>query len=311
MLDYRHMKLPDYYGFFGFVLIIASFFYWYFPFTNAILIVFNSMFYLGNILFFDFLSYELSGFSFLHSHEGKKKLMAHFLLLGLLAGFTLELYVHWFGKFWYYPHWDFLFYILILIPGFGIYYFYLLETYMGVKAVLLHFFVKHKRKKESFAGLKQIFMWFGLVGALGIGGLTVYMILRTTFGNNLQEFLAITNTPFPTNIPYASLVLFSIFFWMFFEYLEYERHETSMLYEIIKGNFLPIIAVFLSAWISAILYEGFNNPGGLWRYANFPLSTVALFNVPIVAFITWPFHYFPLFSLYRVLYKKETQKIWD
>jgi hypothetical protein len=83
-----------------------------------------------------------------------------------------------------------------------------------------------------------------------------------------------------------------------------------MLYEMIKGNYVPIISIFIAGWGSALLYEGLNAPTGLWRYSNIPLSEFNVFGIPILIFLIWPFQYFPLFSLYRLLFKKETEQVW-
>lgn len=313
---FSYLTKKKFYGFIGLVFIIASFLYWRLPLTNFNLLIFNSLFYLGNILFFDFLSYHLSGSSLFHSKVRGIKLSSRLVLVGIVFGLILEIYAHWLGKLFYYPHWSPEFYLFILIPGYAFYALYLIETYLGTKAVVEHFFRRRKMNKESFAGLKRVFVTLGLVGALGIGASTALIIIRTTFGTSLNEFFSIINNPFISGVftDWASAIFWSlaaIFFWLFIEYLEYERHETSMLYEMIRGNFAPISAVFISAWVSAILYEVFNLPGGLWRYQNIPFSEITLFGVPLFVYlILWPSHYLALFSLYRLIFKKEAEEIW-
>ncbi len=304
------------YGFIGLVLITASFLYWRLPFSNFTLLIFNSLFYLGNILFFDFLSYELTGSSLLHSKKRGIKLSSRLILVGIIFGLLLEIYAHFLGKLFYYPYWSPAFYILIIIPGYAFYSFYLLETYLGTKAVVKHFFHKIRRGKERIAGFKKLFMTLGILGAVGIGASTALIFLKTTFGTNIEEFMSIINNPFIgrifsdwNSVLFWSATVFS--FWFFLEYLEYERHETSMLYEMVKGNFVPLVAVFVSAWISAVLYEILNLPGGLWRYQNIPFSEVTLFGLPIFVYLfLWPSHYLALFSLYRLLFKREAEEIW-
>lgn len=303
-------KLPKYYGFAGLGLIIASFLYWYVSYGHFTLLVFNFLFYSGNILFFDFLSYHFAGFSLLSPRHRHIRLLVQLLLIGFVFGLMLELYVHWFGKLWYYPFWSFGFYLLIFVPGFAYYSLYLIESYLGTKAVIEKFLLHYRRKKLDFRGLKGVFTAAGLIGAIGLGGATVYTVLKTTFGTTFEEFVSVTNSPSQGQIPLWLLILISLFIWLVFEFLEYERHESSMLYELFKGNFAPILAVFIAAWISALLYEIFNEPGGLWRYENIPYSEITILNVPILVYLIWPFHYLPLFSLYRILFKKDTEEIW-
>lgn len=307
---FREFISPHYYGYFGFFLIVISFFYWTLqPFTNHLLIYANLAFYIGNILLFDAISYNFAGFSLFHSTNSFLKFIMHALLLGGLFGLVIEFYYHWLGKLWYYPYWSFSFYLLIFVPGFTVYCLYMVETYLGVKAVLQHFF-HHKRKKESFVGMKKIFLVSGLLGSLGIGALSVYMFMATTIQGFLNG-LFLLKTPLLPQVPLSITWILAIFIWLFFEYVEYERHETSLLFEIIHGNYIPLVAVLFSSLFSAILYESFNVPGGLWRYANFPFENIRVWQVPLFVILTWPFQYFPLFSLYRVLFKKETVQIWQ
>ncbi|MBI2593008.1 MAG: hypothetical protein HYW37_02590 [Candidatus Colwellbacteria bacterium] len=311
-----YLSKKRFYGLIGLGLIMASFFYWRLPFTNFNLLIFNSLFLVGNILFFDFLSYELTGSSLFHSKKRGIKLSSRILFVGIVFGLILEIYAHWLGKLFYFPYWGLGFYLFVLIPGYAFYSLYLIETYLGVKAVIEHFFHKIRRGKERVAGFKKLFMALGLLGALGIGASTALIFLKTTFGVNAKEFISIINNPF-INAAFSgwnSVIFWSataISFWFFLEYLEYERHETSMLYETIKGNFAPVAAVFISAWISAILYEVLNLPGGLWRYQNIPFSEITLFGVPLFVYLfLWPSHYLALFSLYRLIFKRESEEIW-
>lgn len=305
------LSRKGYGGLVGLVLIAVSFLHWYLPFTNTNVLLFNLLFYAGNVLFFDFLSYELSGNSPLHSKYRGVRLSLRFLLLGFLFGLILEFYAHWIGKFWYYPYWDLSFYAVVFIPGFAFYAFYLLETYMGTKAVIEHFFIKRRPKDNlaDFPKFKNLFTILGFIGSTGIVGLTTFLILKTTIRGITGKIFE-PATAIASNITFVPLILIPIFIWLFLEYLEYERHETSMLYETLHGNFSPLAAVFISAWVSALVYEVFNVPSGLWRYANMPWPELTIYHVPMAVYLFWPLHYFPLFSLYRVIFKKETRDLW-
>lgn len=297
------------YGLVGLAIILFSFLYWYLPSAYLSIGAANLLFYYGNILFFDYLSYEFSGWSPLHTRKWRVGLVTQLLLVGLLGGLTLELYAHWLGKFWYYPHWSFTTYFLIFIPGFAFYFFYLFETYLGVKAVIAYF-LKH-RHHAILTKHKVLYSALGLVGISGLSAVTVFTFLNATWGSSLYEFLSIINKPIQSSAPFWPYMLVPLFLWFFLEYLEYEHRETSMLSEALEGNLVPLIAIFLSAWISAVVYEVFNLPGGLWRYANVPFADIKLFGIPIVVYLLWPMHYFPIFSLYRVLFKKDTEKMWN
>lgn len=286
---------------------LASFAYWYLPYTNTILMFFNALFYLGNILFFDYLSVKFSGYSLLKLAHRREK----FIILGLVFGIMLEFFAHWVGKLWYFPHWDTSFYIIILIPGFAFYSFYLIETYLGTKAVLEYFFAG-RQQKVSFKGLKKVFVAVGLFGAIGISSITTVLVLNSPKYNSMTDFFSINHAVLVTSMsPFVYLALGSLFLWLFLEYIEFELHETSLLYEMLKGNYWPFVSVLLAGWIAGFIDEVINAPGQLWSYSNWPVGAMTFYHIPIIVVLAWPLHYLPVFSLYRILFKKDTVKLWE
>lgn len=292
---------------YGVLLTAGSFLYWQLPQRHSIVGLANAAFYMGQVFFFDFLSEQFSGFSLLKRDRHKK----HFLILGLIFGLLLELYFNWLGKFWHYPYWNLIFYIIIFIPGFAVYAFYLLEVFLGSKAVLEHLFRK-RWHKDSLKGVGWLYTVAGLLGVLVVS-IATSIIITNLPPNGLSQALQINTLR--QGSPDIWYWYFSVFIgiWLVLEYLEYKRHETSLLYEMYKKNYWPLLALLLGGIFSALLYETFNAPGGLWRYAyqNAPWPESHLFGFPLIVYIAWPFHLLPVISLYRLLYKKETQKLWE
>src|SRR5260221_7325105 len=138
------------YGLVGLILILTTFIFWYLPTNRSTMILSNLDFFLGYILFFDFISFEFSDFSLLHNPKHGRKL--HLLIVGYIVGLFLELFFDWIGKFWYYPRANTTLYLIIL-TAFPLYFLYILESYLAVKAVLEHFF--KKAKKVNFKGMKS------------------------------------------------------------------------------------------------------------------------------------------------------------
>lgn len=296
----KHLKL-------GLVMIMISFGYWFLPISHKVLLVANALFVLGNIFIFDYLSERFSGYSLLKVHHRRK----HFLILGFLVGLFLELYINWIGKFWYFPYWDEAFYIISFVPGWALYSLYLLETYLGVKAIIEKLFFK-SRFRESFAGLRLIFISAGMLGAAMLSTGTLYLALSLT-KREWQEALIINQTRQSNPHNWYWYFIIVIGFWLILECFEYYRHETSLLYEIFKGNYWPLLAIIVASLAGAISYEVFNLPGGLWRYSyeNVPFAQLRFIGFPVMMFIAWPFHYLPVISLYRILYKNDTKKLWQ
>lgn len=300
ILSHKH------YGLFGLILIILSYIHWFLPLTILNLAMSHFIFLLGNILLFDSISHELSGYSLLKTIYKTK--IKFFLVIGVIGGYFLELLANSFGEIWYYPNLASWQYLLFMGLGFGFYYLYLIESYLGVKAILVRFFKKHNRKSENFKNLKFLFIIIGFLGAVGLGASITYLSLKSVLG--LGNILAINqNLPSAESLFFPSVfVLFFLF--LFFEYLEYERHETSLIFELFKGDLIPLISILIASLVCSLLYEGFVVPTGVWKYANIPFQDIKLFGIPALVIVFWPFQYFALLSFYRILFKKETEKIW-
>lgn len=286
-------------------MIIFSFSFWFLPIDKFTQALANFIFSIGYIIFFDFLSYEFSGFSLLHSNHGGK---FHILLIGWAVGLFLEFYFDWIGKYWYYPKADTTFYLLIL-SAFPFYFMYILETYLGSKAMFEHFFVKRKRRLD-FSGLKKFFISIGLIGTIGLSVSTTLILLQLPY-STLNGFFSVNRElpVSPSLFWYMTLTSFSL--WLLLEFLEYERHETSLLLETIRGKPWPLLSTLIAGWIAGTIYEGFNVPIEIWRYANVPFMNLMLFGIPLAVLIVWPVQYLAFISMYRLLFKKETEKIWE
>lgn len=296
------------YGLLGLFLIAISFIHWYLPFTNLNLAFSHGIFWLGNILLFDSISYELGGVSLIKLTT--KSGLRHFLIIGLICGALVEEIPARLGKIWYYPQWDLFSYFIFLGLGFGFYFFYLIETYLGFKAIIFHFFKNHKRKEKNFIKFKKIFLLEGFVGVIGIAISLSYLIIKTLSEGILQTFLDTNKNVVTSESLWIPTVSILFFMFLFLEYLEYERHEKSLTYDLLRGNFTPLASIIIAGFISGVIYEGLVVPSGLWKYTNFPLQDNFIFGIPLIVVLLWPFQYFPLLAFYRVLFKKESERIW-
>lgn len=290
------------YGLVGFFLILASYIHWFLPLTVPNLAIGHFIFLLGNILLFDSISYELGGYSLLKTISKNK--IKFFLGIGVVCGYFLELLDNSFAHIWYYPPLTTFQYGLFMTLGFGFYFLYLIESYLGVKAILIHFFKKHKRKPENFRKLRILFIAVGFIGTVGLGASTLYLSLKSGSILINQSLQTSESLFFP-----AMFVLFFLF--LFLDYLEYERHETSLIFNIYKGNLIPLFAVLLASFMCSLVYESFVVPTGIWRYMNIPFQETKILGIPLFVIIFWPLQYFALIAFYRVLFKKETEKIYD
>lgn len=291
--------------YYGLLLIGLSFLYWFLPLTNNLVGFANAVFSVGNIMVFDYLSERYGNFSLLAVPNRRR----HFLIIGLIFGLVLEFYLNWVGKFWYFPRWDIVTYALIFVPGFAFYSFYLIETYLGTKAILEYWFIR-RTKAINFKGLKNIFTFLGIFGAIMLSSGTTYLVMSMT-ESDWKSAISINQARYSNPENWYFYFIIFVGLWLLLEFFEYQKRETSLIYQIIRGNPWPLVAIFVAGFFSAAFYEVFNIHGGLWRYvdANVPFNHIKFMDFPIMMYIGWPFHYLPVLSLYRLLFKNESDEL--
>ena len=290
----------------GIGLIILSYLSWLPPYTLSQLTVSHILFMAGNILFFDWLCLKYSHYSFIKTLKQNKKAFLRFIALSAILVFLIEFYGHWIGKYWYFPPTNLTTYFLVVIPLLLFYILFLLETYLGAKAVIETFLKKEKGEKFTYPEIKNL-SFLGIASFVGIVGLTGNLFSYTSF-HSLAEFFSVDYAPVTNNGPTIFfLLLISIFLWVFLEYIAIRLRRPALISLIISGKYyLPVLIVAIGL-ITAVHYEYFNAPSGLWRYANIPFSSMRLFGVPILVFVTWPIQYFSIVTLYYLFFPVKSE----
>ncbi len=282
----------------GLLLIVASFFYLYLPFTIVPLAASHACFLIGNILFFNAVSHYFNG-----PHMGRKHIPG-LLLLGFILTLFTELYIHWWGKFWFYTYLSLDSYVFVGIPLLTIYMIYLLATYFGALSALRYVGKSIKLRSPSQQRLKSSMQIIGVVSLIAVVVSTIVLAVEFT-KPTLEQFLSIDYAPMNVSLLFLIVAVACIALCFLFEYFAYRRNGTApVLGPIVSGDYVPLLAIFLAGWVSALIYEGFNAPSGWWRYANIPYADIQLFGVPILVFILWPLQYLPIISLYSLLKKR-------
>lgn len=298
----------------GLLLIAGACIHWWLPHTNRILLIAHALFIVGNVVIADALTRHYRGFSLIRGARRRTRLAVQLLLVGGIFGIIFELYGHWLIPYFYFPYWSTTTYSLLLIVAYAGYALYLIETYLGVKAWIEKSGSQKKRVAHHNMSKAAVTV-LGSIGLLGISAITVVLIAHALPWGSWDAIIDGISAGVRNDAlgPYASTALMfaiPLCIWLVLEYVEYRRHERSMLDQVFQGNSAPLIAVIITGWVSGLIYELFNQPVGIWRYQNVPFDGITILGLPVLVVLAWPVQYLPLFSLYRIFFKEETEQLY-
>ncbi|OGH11381.1 MAG: hypothetical protein A3B38_00955 [Candidatus Levybacteria bacterium RIFCSPLOWO2_01_FULL_36_13] len=285
--------------FLGISLTLISFIHWYLQLNAFTLLIAHAIFVVGNILILDFISLKLNNYSLIAYFFDRKNFIGAFAKLsiaGVIFAFFLEFYLHYMGKFWYFPYWNYWWYFLLLIPGWAGYVFYFVEIYLGTRAVLSRF-VKPSSKINISQFMKFMLYLCSITAVLS----TLWLLMNINF-LTLKEFLSINFTK-PIDVALIlPLFLASISLSFIFDYLVYKRKNISFFFSFFQGRPISLISILLGGWIVGFVWEIFNQKALFWHYSNVPFSELTFLEIPVMVIIFWPIQFFPILSLYYLFF---------
>ena len=97
--------------------------------------------------------------------------------------------------------------------------------------------------------------------------------------------------------------------WFLLEYVEYKRHERTLLMDILEGKWLQPTAIAISAVVTGLVWEAANLLKPSWTYMNLPLMELQMAGVPLAVLVGWIPLYIIYLSFYRVIIKGR-DKLW-
>ena len=130
--------------------------------------------------------------------------------------------------------------------------------------------------------------------ALGVIGIVLFLVPLF-----ISTFYAFEN-------PILRGLLFSftlIGMWFILEFIEYSRHERSLLKDIFHGFWNPVLALVIGAVATGFVWEFLNLLKPSWIYKNYPLGEYALFGVPVVILLGWILLFVVYLSFYRAVFR--------
>jgi hypothetical protein len=259
------------------------------------------------VFLIDYLNKIILGKSFLPISQVKKEELYKIIICGILFGLIIDFFGAITTRLWYYPYFNFKDYLILAPGGFFAYSFILFSLYEIFKHYL-NSFVHGGRMKKWQKKAYPILMNVNLI--LGSGGFIIAFIYSLL---NMNDFsIGVTELTKDSNIEVAWWLTFlvSVSILLILDYYAYLQNKETFTKDFIRGNLLPLIAILFVSIVAIIIIEFPNADLQVWTFSNWPYSEYSMFNIPLVAYLAWPFHILILLSLIRVAFDPKKIDIW-
>lgn len=276
--------------------------------TAGFLTLFYGLYCIGIVFISDAICQVTAGYSALRRLLHKGPGFWLFLSLATLAGLIFDGAASYFGSLWYYPYYSagFYLFVVLLAGGFVGYWITIVLSYDATKEVLDRLFGE-KEVTKPFR-FEKIFYSVLLVFGIAATAISLHKIfLNTQF---LAKFAFNVSTFKPPYLEFGYVILLSFGLLGVFEFIEFLRHRTSLIKDVIHGYFTPLVAILLISVILGVYMEGQNFPIKLWVYTNWPLQEVTFIGLPILVFAVWPLQFILFLSMYRALGDHRSAEFW-
>lgn len=225
-----------------------------------------------------------------------------------IFNFYLDLTGGIFMRLWYYPNLNMPWYYTFFAPmGYIVYGLVLILFYRYFKAKMDDY-VSPGRMTNFQSKIYKDLMEFTPFFSIPVFALT-FLYMLFVAGNYSFNILDLNSSPgIPSNIVPIILNHISLFFLL--EYLCYRRGFDSFIKGIIRGNYIPLIAIFLASFICILLIEVSNTPLQIWKFDNWPLNDIRFANIPVLAYLTWPIQFLLILPILRLIDSNNRENVW-
>lgn len=262
---------------------------------------------LGFALLVDFANKKITGHSFFPINELRMKDFFIIAGCGILFCFIIEFFGVYTTRSWFYPSWSAMTYFILAPGAFLVYSLVLLSLYEMIKQLIAKYTPKGKpsEKEENF--YKKFMLLETVLGPIGLIISFFYVLnILARFEIGLFNFSASSGIEVEWWV--FLVVGLSIFF--IFESIAYRQKKETMTRDMIGGNFIPLFAIIIANCLSVLFFEFPNGPLQVWVFDNWAFNNLRLLNIPLVAFLAWPFQFLMLLSILRVAFKTKKIDIW-
>lgn len=232
----------------------------------------------------------------IHSHWKRLRDYLKHLLFLVVLGALLGIFIFDIAGLFIFKAWDYPAYsalanplgYFLVAPMWGLYFLVFHESYLLIHRLF------HGRHHRTHAVKRRsgIFLGIGLLGVmLVIAGVGLAQIMDSSM---LGAFVT------------------SMGIWFILEGFEFPRKRTTLLSDILDGNFRPLLAIFIVAVPVAFLSEFFNiiAPVQHWIYFGIPWKHITILNVPVSLLLSWTVMYILFLSLENIIIRTD-EVIWN
>lgn len=253
-----------------------------------------SMNIIGLWLFFDAIDFKLNRTSILHKIKKFHFLLFYILIISILISLVSEFFGAYIAGLWgdlYYTDLaklPFVKQILLFLRGMIIGYGGPFLLTLTLYRVILYF-VKNEipKLKISFDLKKDEKYIFSHIGLIGL----IFLLAPLFLFHFSQSW-----DPLYRGLLFGFTLMG---FWFLLEYVEYTKHESSLLKDILEFKWKYLIAVVITSILIAVIIEGFNLLNPAWEYKNIPFDQITILGIPIVIVFGW----IPLVIIYLSFYR--------
>ena len=230
-----------------------------------------------------------------------------FCTISLVWCLGLEFLGSWTVRYWYYnPAFTPLAYVIVAPVAFIAYSILILSCYELLKKK----FNKPSFGRDSNSLKTRLNLVHSVLFIVGLIGLT-FSILEILRLAQIQNFNFFDFNKFnPTDVAWWLPFVCPYSLFVVLEYFGYKQGKETLIKDLLKGNYFPILLIFISSLILVILVEYSNVPFKIWEFSNWPLNDIKLWTLPITAILTWQSQFYVFFSMLRIFTKPSEIDLW-
>lgn len=261
-------------------------------------LIFGASYYLGVLLLGNYITVKLGGFSIISRILGSTKEKDNFIKVTIICGLLFSLVAADLGGFWYFPYWSTFDYILIgfVLGGWPFYILSMIVCYEAVKVILDKVLPEKKIVTRYYKNEEKIYKILLIIGVLSAVIVVAAAFYNTRLFTNFIFSISSQKSPY---LEWYYWIVAFVGFLGITEYIEYRKRRSSLLKDAIHGYFTPILSIVLAGIVLSVSNEVQNLAVFLWRYTNYPLPNITLFQIPIFVIATWPLSIFLFIVFWR------------
>lgn len=206
-------------------------------------------------------------------------------ILAFFLGFAARL--------WYYPKLSLTLYLILAPIGYYLYtkaMFLLYESFeqgfrpTKFRSPWLHY--------DTVMGVELLLAVFG-TGVVGVKTYELLMMQRPGF----WTISTVADFAVDWWYPFAVLMVTT---WIF-EYVAYRQGKSTLTEHVLCGDSKPLISILIANLFAVVAFEYVNVPFGVWEFVHWPLQEWRILDIPVLAYVAWPFQFPAFLAILRSL----------